>query len=212
MTEFAPTLIDNRGNAFHGKDNDAHVQFYDKPEISQAETDSAGRPIYKDVLFVKVEFPGNNTTKLDQPATEDHKGRWPIAYRRYTEGRGNQVEGWLLKEWPVISRSDAENMARFGIYTVEQLASIADGQLDGLWLGSRTLRDKAINALAAANDGALVSKLTAENNSLRADLDALKRQVAQISAIPQTAPQIDIKALVAEALAEQLGAPKKKAA
>jgi hypothetical protein len=207
--DFAPAKIDDRLNVVHGSDNDAFVTFFNKPELVQGKSDQNGHPVYEDMLFVKVEYPGNKLTKFEQPATEDHMQRWPNAYRRFKDQSNDVVIGWRLEEWPVMSRSDVENYKQYRIFTVEQLSAIMDIDLVNVPIGTRSLRDKAIAALQQAQDGSALTRLSAENQSLRVELDMLKQQFSGISL--QQPSAIDIKALVAEALAEQLGSKKKAA-
>jgi hypothetical protein len=63
-------------------------------------------------------------------------------------------------------------------HTVEMLADVSDANLS--WMGARGMRDKAKAWLEQAKGGAALSKLQAENESLRADLDAMKAQIAAL--------------------------------
>jgi hypothetical protein len=77
------------------------------------------------------------------------------------------------------------------IHTVEQLAGISDSNLS--WLGARELRDKAIAWLAQADGGKETMRLTAENATLKADMEDLKRQMKEMSALVQAGAESKVK-------------------
>jgi len=87
--------------------------------------------------------------------------------------------GTPITEWPVVSKSQALNLKAMSIHTVEALAEVSDNALN--WLGARELREKARSYLAAAAGGAALSQAQAENAALRADIEALKAQFADLA-------------------------------
>ena len=198
-----PTLISTGQNSFsyvHGQDKDLHTNFELVPQIDQVESNKAGHPVYKDVLFVRVAFPGDKTKMLHMPATDDHKARWPMAYQRFLQNVEDAVIGWRLEEWPVLSRSDVENLKQFGIKTVEQVAALSDSNLDSIGLGARSYRDKAISAIEQAHNGSALTRLQSELERLRADNAALHQQLSSMSAISSPITEDVIATAVERAL------------
>jgi hypothetical protein len=64
-------------------------------------------------------------------------------------------------------------MKGLGIHTIEQLSGVSDTNLT--WFGARELRDRARAWLDAAKDQtSVVTKLQAEIEALRADLEATR--------------------------------------
>jgi hypothetical protein len=108
-SDFAPPRLNNNGTVSHGSDDDAFVVFTTEPVQNNAESDKAGRPVFVDEIFVTVEFPGNRLSKFKSIASDEHKSRWPNAYRRFHENNKTVSSGWPLEEWPVMTRADVEN-------------------------------------------------------------------------------------------------------
>ena len=71
-------------------------------------------------------------------------------------------------------------MKALRIHTLEQLAAVPDSALN--MMGGRELRDKAQKFLSASTgDHAVVTKLEAENATLRTDIEFLKTQFAELA-------------------------------
>ena len=187
--EFASAQVHKAGNQLHvthGDDKGLYVEFYTEAVEAPYESEQQGRPIFKDVPYVRILFPGDTTKKVERPV--DLKGtdskpsdphRWPQHWAAYQNQQTQVQVGTPLTEWPALTKSQALNLKSMSVHTVEQLAEVADHALT--WLGARELREKARSYLAASKDGAELSRLQAENSSLRADVDALKKQFAEMA-------------------------------
>jgi len=178
---FQPVITTN-GMVQFGSDANALVEFRMEPILQGHETEMQGRPIFKDVPFINLRFAGANQTVWDRPATEADKQRFKAQWEAFQRGEEQVSTGTPLKMWPLLSRSQVAELAAFGITTVDQLAAIGDNGLEALGLGGRTLRDQAQSWLRQAADGAELMKVQAENNRLRDDLEALKKQFSEFSA------------------------------
>src|SRR5262245_44092648 len=113
------------------------------PKLDKKMSDIAGRPIYNDVLYVKIITPGENKTVFLGPATADHKRRFPLAYRVYQDGEGAHLKGTPLAHWPIMTRGQVLSFKALGIHTVEAMAAVNDDNLDALGYGGRELRTRA---------------------------------------------------------------------
>jgi len=179
----------NQLHVTHGDDKGVYVEFFMEAVLQGFESEQAGRPIFKDVPYIQILFPGDSTKKVVRPV--DEKGneskpsdsqRWPAQWAAFQAQAAQVQTGTPLTEWSPVSKSIALNLKAMNIHTVEQLAEVADHALT--WLGARELRDKAKAWLAASTDGAAVMKLQQENTDLRADLELLKKQFAEMSTKP----------------------------
>jgi hypothetical protein len=118
------------------------VKFFMLPRQDKAATELAGRPIFKDVEHVDIKIPGNRNSGACRPATEADKRRFPNHYRAFKERIENVEEGTPLTEWPLMSRSMAEELAFFRVKTVEQLVTMSDSQ-SSKFMGLNALKEKA---------------------------------------------------------------------
>jgi len=187
--DFASAQVHKSGNQLHvthGDDKGLYVEFVMEAVLHPYKSEQEGRPIYEDVPHVHILFPGDTTKKVFRPvdlvgseSKPSDPQRWPQQWAAFQAQEAQVQTGTPLTEWPPISKSVALNLKGMGIHTVEQLAEVTDTALT--WLGARDLRDKAKAWLAASTDGAAVLKLQKENDDLRADIEVLKRQFADLA-------------------------------
>lgn len=124
------------------------VKFFIKPRQDMEKTQTEGRPVFKDVEYIDIKIPGNRNAGACRPATEADKNRFPDHYRRFKErvSDADLVVGTPLAEWPLITRSLAEELSFFHVKTVEQLAGMADAQA-ARFMGLMPIKQRAIKWL-----------------------------------------------------------------
>lgn len=187
--EFASATIHKAGNQLHvshGDDKGLYVEFYTEAVKSPFKSEEAGRPIFEDKPYVRILFPGDTTKRVERPVDlhgsetkPSDPQRWPQQWAAYQNQQEQVQVGTPIIEWPAVSKSQALNLKAMNVHTVEGLAEMADSGLN--WLGARELREKARAYLAAAAGGAELSRAQAENAALRADIEALKAQFAELA-------------------------------
>jgi hypothetical protein len=170
-------------------DSRLNVKFYQKAINNEFKSALEGRPIMEMADFVLIEVPGNNLSIIDTFAAPEHKTRFPVQWARYqNEKTDGDIEGTLLHDWPVLNAAVAAELKHFKFYTVEQIASASDAQLNTLGMSAGmsplALRDKAKAYLGSAKDTALVQQ-QADELSKRDEIIA--RMEAQIAELAQQA-------------------------
>lgn len=153
--------------------------FYTEAVQLGAESERAGRPIFKDVPFVRIVIPGDQNNIIDRKANDMDKERFPEAWARYQRGEATGHTGTPLEQWPAITRSQVKEAKYFEVHTVEQLASLADSHCQRLGMGFMELRTKAKAYLAAAEGNAHNEAQAAEMERLRQELADLKAQFGE---------------------------------
>ena len=180
-----------------GADSRLAVTFYKRSKKQEDESIAAGRPIYKEFDFVRIDVPGDASTQIDTYANESHKARFPRQWAHYQNqvGHQEQIIGTPIEEWTIISRSQADELKGIKFYTVESVANASDQQLQriGMIAGMNpySFRDKAkafLNLAEKVGDvnqrEAELEALRKENEALKAESDAkLAKQQAQIDAL-----------------------------
>ena len=143
---------------------------------------AAGSPTFTEMDFIRIEFPGDMKKVWDQPVNfvdaplrpSDPK-RFPREWKAYQEGQVI-ADGTPLAAWSGLTPGDVKKFNSMSIYSVEQLANVADGNLSALGLGGREARESArlhILALEAARPAAANAAVSAELEELRAQVAAL---------------------------------------
>jgi hypothetical protein len=194
MSELVLPTIHGRGSNLtvsHGDDTGLYVTFYMESVEHPFESQQAGRAIFRDVPYVRIVFPGNRSTEVKRPAKFERTGdmpydapldseRWPKQWQAFKNQAAEVHEGTPILEWPPLTKAVAMNLKAMNVHTVEQLAALPDNALT--WLGARDLREKAITWLKNATGGAEVTRLKAQNDALKTDIEALKQQFAELAA------------------------------
>lgn len=174
------------------------AEFYIRPVQNIFQSSKQGRPIFEDIIYIKINVPGLKEMQVDTPARTDHQARFPRQYQHFinkTQGDAKEV-GTPLTEWPVMTRSAAEEFRALKFYTVESIANASDSAITNLGMiggmSPYTLRDKARAFLQAAINTALPQHQASELAKRDAEIAMLKEQMADIvSRIPAkgAAPQ-----------------------
>ena len=161
----------------HGADARLQVRFYKKPIQQEQESMDAGRPIYKEFDFVHICVAGDTLTEIDTYALQNHKQRFPIQWANYMNRVGandQEVVGTPVAEWPLVSKSQAEELRAMKFFTVESIASASDQQLQRMGMAAGmspySFRDKAKAFLNLATTSAETDKREHEINALKEEL------------------------------------------
>ncbi len=189
---------DDANPAFVGaKDPDAAlvVEFFIHPVQNNFQSSKQGRPIFDDVIYVKINVPGLKEMEWIMPARSDHQARFPRQWAHFknkTEGDAREV-GTPLKEWPMLTRSQAEEFRGIKFFTVESIANASDANINNLGMiggmSPYALREKARAFLQSAKDTALPQHQAEELAKRDAEISMLKEQFAQLAASIKAPPQ-----------------------
>jgi hypothetical protein len=170
-------------------DSRLQVRFYKRPVQQEQESIEAGRPIYKEFDFVHICVAGDTLTEIDTYVLPSHKTRFPIQWAQYQNRVGASepdVIGTPVAEWPLVSKSQAEELRAIKFYTVESIANASDQQLQriGMVAGMSpyAFRDKAKSFLNLAISSAETDKRDQEINSLKEELAKKELETAKMKA------------------------------
>jgi hypothetical protein len=165
------------------------VRFYKRPVHQEQESMDAGRPIYKEFDFVHICVAGDTLTEIDTFALQQHKQRFPIQWANYMNRQGaNDVEvvGTPVAEWPLVSKSQAEELRAMKFHTVEAIANASDQQLQRMGMAAGmspyAFRDKAKAFLNLATTSAETDKREHEINALKEELAKKDLETAKMKA------------------------------
>lgn len=196
-----------------GADSRLAVTFYKRSMKQEDESIIAGRPIFKEFDFVRIDVPGDALTQIDTYANEGHKARFPRQWAHYqnqTAGH-EQIVGTPIEEWTLISRSQADELKGIKFATVESVANASDLQIQriGMIAGMNpySFRDKAKAFLNLADQVGETNQREEELTKLRQENATIKME-AEARAAKQ---QEQIDALMAM-MAKPKGRPKKEVA
>jgi hypothetical protein len=166
------------------------VRFYSKAVEHSHKSEQEGRPVSYMADFVRIEIPGNMLSVVDTFATKAHKDRFPVQWAQYMNERADtpdgDVQGTLLRDWPILTPAQAVELRHYRFYTVEQVAAASDLQIQqvGMLTGMspHAFREKAQAFLKGAKDSSVVQAQAAELLRRDQEIADLRAQMAQIMA------------------------------
>ena len=165
-----------------GADSRLSVRFYKRAIKNDFKTQEQGRPIFEEKLYIKIAVPGDNLSEIDRPMYNEDKVRFSqqwFAYQNTQDGEESFV-GTPLKEWPLITTSQAEELKGIKFRTVEDVANCSDLQLQRIGMiagmSPHGFRDKAKQFLNLATETAEVAQKEAEMQALREENAKIKAE------------------------------------
>jgi hypothetical protein len=170
-------------------DSRLQVRFYKRAIKQEQESMDAGRPIYKEFDFVHICVAGDSLTEIDTYALANHKVRFPIQWAHYQNRVGaddQEVVGTPVSEWPIVSKSQAEELRGLKFHTVESIAGASDAHLQRMGMAAGmspyAFRDKAKAFLNLATNAAETDKRETEINALKEELAKKDLETAKMKA------------------------------
>lgn len=182
-------------NPRYANDNRLLVRFYIAARKDDEKSAQEGRPIYRDAEYIRILMPGNKESIVARPITEMDIARFRKQYDAWKANEKDTIEGTLLETVardPLLrfNPSQIEELRYFNIYTVEQLANIADVHAQN-FMGINKLKQAAENYLKVSKDRAATTRLEAEletrDNKIAALEEALTSMQVQLKSVQESA-------------------------
>jgi hypothetical protein len=161
-------------------DEKLFVQFYMGALRNEEKSETEGRPIYDAVPFVKILVPGDKSTLIDTIADASHKRRFARMWQQFEQNEKQEISGTPVRDWPAITRAQAEELSYHNVLTVEQIATLAD-VYGAKIMGFHDLKRKAEAFVAAAKDSAFAQKMAKENQALKDRISAQEEEIRRLS-------------------------------
>jgi len=174
ITEAA--MLNEQGSARFAGDSKLFVVFFNHPRKDDQATLKEGRPMYKDECYVRIMVPGDKDSIVIRPARQMDQDRFSKQFAAFKNGEGEIHEGTPLKAWPMVTRAQVEELKFFGVYTVEQLADLADVHVQK-FMGVGSLKTKAKAYIQAAREAAPLEQLNAAIDQKDSELAAQQQAI-----------------------------------
>ena len=156
------------GTRFQG-DEKVFAQFYMKAVQDHAKSKAEGRAIFRDKPYIKIVVPGDKSNIVNRPARDIDKQRFPRQWAAFENMKEQPLEGTPIEEWPLVTRSQAEELKFIGVFTVEMLAEMPDS---ASFMGSAVLKQKAQEWLDATKGTADIQALHDRISELEAQVES----------------------------------------
>lgn len=155
-------------------------EFYLKSVHFENESEKEGRPVFRDVEYVRITIPGNRKSIVERKVREEDKRRWPREYLAWKQSGTMSSDGMPLEKWTLVSPAEVDTLKHFRIRTVEELSQLSDSQTQEVGMGTLRLRQLAQEWLAQSRGNAGVSQLAAKNQELEGRLELQADQIAEL--------------------------------
>ena len=152
-------------------DNALHVEFFTSP-VDELE-------------YVRIYIPGDAKLQPVYPADDEYdygltyKMRFHAQYEAFKSGREQHAGQKFLDQVAWITTALKQQLNMLGIFTLEGLANVPDGNLEKLPMGGRNMRKKAQDELAQEARAKDAEKSEQTIAKLQAQIDSLKAAVGK---------------------------------
>jgi hypothetical protein len=176
-------LAENVNNPSFGDDR-LGVMFYTRVVEDPERTLAEGRKCYREREYIQIMVPGDRLNINDRPVQKtgnpqtDDTLRFSKQYARFkTQQQQVEHDGVPLSVWPGVPAAMVAELRHINIFTVEQLADLADTYVSRIPKGYE-LKRKAAEFVQALKDQAAVNKLQSMLDERDNQIEALKKAVA----------------------------------
>ncbi len=160
-----------------------YALFFKQPVQNNFKTKQEGRPIFEEQDYIRIVIPANKLESPVRPVRDEDKEKWPREWARYQRGEQEAVEGTPLDALTQLSGSRKQELKALNIHTVEHLAAVGDQNLMNMGMGARQERDAAKAFLAMAKDQSAFTKLTADNEYMRGQIELMQERLDEALAL-----------------------------
>jgi hypothetical protein len=192
-----------------------NVSFYVKALPNEFKTEQEKRPMFDEVVMIKIIPPGDGLNIIDTPARDDHKRRFPRHWEYFERmhGKDNLQSGTPIEQWPLLGVAQVAQLKAMQFSSVESIAGAPDEKLNRMGMAGGmspfALREQAKRFLMVAKDSSAVDHAKEEADRLRNELQAQNEAHAKQMAELQASMQAQIAALSAAVQSTQ-EAPKRR--
>lgn len=158
--------------------------FFVEPVYDAKRSEADGVPRYVEEERVRIIVAGDQFNVAVHPVDAGIKERFPEHYARWKATREERhIDGTPLRQWPLLSPAQIAEFEAAKIFSVEMLSELADTNVANIFDG-RQWREKAKAWLAQAKDGATATRLAAENQRMKDQIEALTARLNEIAPEP----------------------------
>lgn len=172
-----------------GDDRRLHVEFFVKQTFMEYQSQIEGRPIYRSDNMVRIEAPGAKSNIILAVQMEDradmpsHPHRFPSQWRAFQNQQAQVPDGTPLEMCKFVAPHRVLELKGMNVHTAEQLAEMPDSTLQNLGMGARREADLCKAFLKEDVKINALSEALARESTLKADMEMLKAQLAELGAM-----------------------------
>lgn len=157
-----------------------YVQFSLEAEHDIEESAKQGRPIYKEVEYIKIQIPGDKDNVPFRPVRATDKMTYSREYAAFKNGQATPVIGTPLEVLPFLSKAQVAEFAAVGVKTAEHIRDMSDTNAQR-FMGIQSLKKMVGDFLEAAAGAAPAAALRIELEKRDATIGGLQTQLKDLA-------------------------------
>lgn len=164
-----------------GNDANLLVMFYNKPVHVPSES-THGKPVYRDIIHIKIQQPGEMLNIIDRPVQENDKIRFRNQWANFLHDRTQVPDGVPIALLFPNHPSVGENLRGMGVYTIEQCANLTAHAIDNIGRGGQEYVNRAKKYLEMASKGSNFHALQKEIEEEKQKNRIMEQTIASLQA------------------------------
>lgn len=156
------------------------VEFHHRSIQSQEKTEKEQRPIFESVEFVRICPPGDKTLEVVKRVTDTMRREYALEYAAFQQGKSQAEASGTPLSALGFAPERVEEYAYHKVKTVEQLAAVSDGNIQGLGHGVVGERRKALDYLEVMKGNASITAMKVELAKRDEELAAIRADLAEM--------------------------------
>lgn len=174
------------------------AKFLHHPVHMKAKSAEAGRPIFEDFEYIRINIIGDRNSEVFRRATERDKMLYAAQYQAFKNNEDSPMNGTPMAEWPAVTKSQCEELKFYHIRTVEDFVDAGEERAKGLGMGYLDLfkKAKAFVEVSGSDENLKlaerINKVESENSDLKklletknsnnngAELEKVKQENAEL--------------------------------
>lgn len=169
-------------NVKYGDDSQLLVMFYTKEIENAAKSLQAGRPIFENQIYIKIQHPGEPYNVIDRPANDQDKQRFRGNWEKFLVNRSQVPEGTPIGLLFPNNPAFAATLRGQGVYTIEQAANLSGHAIDNIGRGAQEIVNRAKKYLENATKGIDFHKLQQKEAEWEQKFKIQNQQIEQLKA------------------------------
>ena len=178
-------------------DNKLYVEFFRKPVLQPGKSREAGRAVYEEVDYVRIHVPGDKSSVIERPVSQQDQFRFADRYAKWKAGQEEAVIGTPLSALPGMNAAKVEEYKFFKLVTVEQLAE-ANDNLGSKFMSFQQDKQRAKAFMEVAANNAPIERMNEELQKRDAVIEDLKTRLDALSAAAAKTAKRNVAAETAE--------------
>ncbi len=157
--------------------------------VERKQRDENGKEHVVYVDEPRIVFTVDNHTKYERVVEEKDKAAFPIQWAAFSRDGSTEWDGVPLEKAGFLTPATIKNLNHMGIFTVEHLANIPEGQIGGMMGGIdfRTKAQKFLATLEARQGSERLQELEDTLEIQRQQLEEMKEMLAASEAARKAA-------------------------